>query len=212
MEVTTFCRKGSTNAKTGIALWTFEIIEKRIVHQSLAPGSRRDWPALKRYGRTRDLIEPSSPSLLAIFLGGSLRRYRGIAHSKLQVNATNGAAWSSRAREVQLNAPEYSGQGRDGLVPERHHSEPGPECIGDEIGHARASSRKKRLQGLDRQTDGEPKSDGDRNRMFSLSQLREIGVEEEAQRNEADDVDADILPIMPAGTEFVPRLFQEPLM
>ena len=148
--------------------------------------------------------------LLSNFLGeirrGDIPRYRTFR------TASQCNLWSSGARKLQLNAPEDSGQGRDDLVPERHHSEPGPEGIGDEIGHARASSRKKRLQNFDRQTDGEPESDSDRYRMFSLSQLREIGVEEEAQRNEADDVDTNILPIMPAGTEFVPRLFQEPFM
>src|ERR1700722_3376222 len=73
MEVTTCCRKRSARAEPGVTLWTLEILEKRIVHQLLVSGSRRDCPAVKRHGRARSHIRGLSPMLLSNFLGESRR-------------------------------------------------------------------------------------------------------------------------------------------
>lgn len=69
MEVTTICRKGSTYAKLGVMLWTLEIFEKRISHELLAPGSRRNRTALKNMAEPETSFGPLSPMSI-----GNLRR------------------------------------------------------------------------------------------------------------------------------------------
>src|SRR5580693_1719149 len=101
----------------------------------------------------------------------------------------------------------HSHESLDSFMPERHHANRCPKRISDEVGHTGVSGRKKCLQDFDSQADRKSKSDSEGCGIFHFSDLIKICVEKEAQRNEADDVDRDILPIIPAGMEFIPRSF-----
>src|SRR6202167_4297790 len=94
-------------------------------------------------------------------------------------------------------------------MPERHHPDCSPEGIGNEIGHAVISSRKKCLQDLDGQTDRKPKRDCGRCGTLGLSHQREIGEEEESEWNEPGNVDADILPVVPVLVKLIPGSFKK---
>src|SRR5580692_9327361 len=94
-------------------------------------------------------------------------------------------------------------------MPERHHPDRSPEGIGNEIGHAGISRRKKCLRDLDGQTDRKPKRDCDRCGMLGLSHPREIGEEGESEWNEPRNVDADVVPVVPVLVKLIPGSFKK---
>src|ERR1035437_6015102 len=89
-------------------------------------------------------------------------------------------------------------------MPERHRPDGSPKRIGNEVGYAGVSSRKKCLQDLDGQTDCKSKKDSDRRRTLHSLQQREISTKKEAEGNEPNHVNANVLPVVPVRTKFIP--------
>ena len=94
----------------------------------------------------------------------------------------------------------------------QNRSQSRPERIGDKVGHAGVSGRKKCLQDFDGQTDRESERNREQHRVFWLFASRKNSEEEKSERNKPRDIDANILPVVPVLAKFIPGSFEKLFM
>jgi hypothetical protein len=94
----------------------------------------------------------------------------------------------------------------------QHDAYPGSERVGEDVGGAGVSRRKKRLEHLNREADCAADHHGDESCPPAFAYQREVGAKTHAERNESSNVLEDILPISRGHIELVPERFQKRLV